>query len=45
MHRWECNIGMDLREIGWEGIDRIHLSQDRDCWWALMNMIMKLQVP
>jgi hypothetical protein len=21
MHRWEDNIKMDLREIGWEGVD------------------------
>jgi len=21
MHRWEDNIRMDLREIGWEGVD------------------------
>jgi hypothetical protein len=29
-HRWEDNIRMDLREIGWEGMDWIHLAQDRD---------------
>jgi hypothetical protein len=29
---------MDLREIGWEGVDWIHLLQDRDQWWALLNM-------
>jgi len=23
---------MDLREIGWEGVDWIHLGQDRDQW-------------
>jgi hypothetical protein len=25
--RWEDNIRMDLREIGWEGVDTIHLAQ------------------
>jgi len=30
--RWEDNIKMDLREIGWEGVE---LAQDRDRWWAL----------
>jgi hypothetical protein len=25
---------MDLREIGWEGVDWIHLSQDTDQWRA-----------
>jgi hypothetical protein len=28
--RWKANIGMDLREIGWEGVDWMHLAQDRD---------------
>jgi hypothetical protein len=28
--RWEDNSGMDLREIGWEYVDWIHLAQDRD---------------
>jgi hypothetical protein len=26
------NIRMDLRETGWEGVDCIHLAQDRDQW-------------
>jgi hypothetical protein len=29
-HRWGDIIIMDLREIGWEGVDWIHLAQDRD---------------
>jgi hypothetical protein len=28
--RWVNNIKMDLREIGQDGIDWIHLAQDRD---------------
>jgi hypothetical protein len=28
--RWEDTIRMDRREIGWEGVDWIHLAQDRD---------------
>jgi hypothetical protein len=43
--RWEHNIKMDLREIGCDGVDCIHLAQDRDQWWALMNMLMNLWVP
>jgi hypothetical protein len=30
MRRREDNIRMDLREIGWEGLDWMHLAQDRD---------------
>jgi hypothetical protein len=39
------NIKMDLREIEWDGIDRIDLAQDRDQWSVLVNMVMNLQVP
>jgi hypothetical protein len=27
--RWEDNIKMNLRKRGWEGVDWIHLVQDR----------------
>jgi hypothetical protein len=36
---------MDLREIGWGGMDWIDLAQDRDQWRAHMKMGMNLQVP
>jgi hypothetical protein len=32
--RWEDNIKMDLREIGFGDVDWIHLAQVRDRWWA-----------
>jgi len=28
--RWEDNTGMDRTEISWEGLDWMHLAQDRD---------------
>jgi hypothetical protein len=28
--RWEDNIKLDLPEIGWSGMDCIHLAQDRE---------------
>jgi hypothetical protein len=43
--RWEDNIKMDLREIGWGGMDWIGLAQDRDQWKALVNTVMNLRVP
>jgi hypothetical protein len=36
---------VDLREIGWDGMDSIDLAQDRDQWRALVNMVMNLRVP
>jgi hypothetical protein len=43
--RWEDNIRMDRREIGWGGMDWIDLAQDRDQWRALVNTVMNLRVP
>jgi hypothetical protein len=39
------NIKMDLREIGWDGMDWVELAQDRDQWWAVVNRVMNLRVP
>jgi hypothetical protein len=36
------NIKMDLREIWWGDLYWINLSQDRDQWRALVNMVMNL---
>jgi len=38
----EDKIRMDLREIGWEGVNWIHLAQDRDQWRAAVNTVMDL---
>jgi hypothetical protein len=43
--RWEDNIKMYLREIGFEDVDWIHWAQDRDRWRALVNTVMNLRVP
>jgi hypothetical protein len=43
--RWEDNIKMDPMEILWEGVDCIHVDQDRDQWRALMNTVINLWVP
>jgi hypothetical protein len=39
--RWVDN----LREIGWDGMDWIDLTQDMEQWRALVNTVMNLQVP
>jgi hypothetical protein len=36
---------MNLREIGWGGVDWIDLAQDWDQWKALVNTVMNLRVP
>jgi hypothetical protein len=35
---------MDLREVGWDGMNWIDLAQDRDQWMALVNTVMNLRV-
>jgi hypothetical protein len=39
------NIKIDLREIGWGGMDWIDQAQDRDQWKTLVNTIIILRVP
>jgi hypothetical protein len=43
--RWEDNIKMDIKEIGFGDVGWIHLAQDRDRWRALVNTPMNLRVP
>jgi hypothetical protein len=43
--RWVDNIKMDLREIGWDGVDWVDMAQDRDWWRVLVNTILNLRVP
>jgi hypothetical protein len=42
--RWVYNVGMDVRDIGWEVVEWIHLAEDRDRWQALANTLMNLRV-
>jgi hypothetical protein len=44
-HRWEDNIKMDLRELGCGGMGWIELAEDRNRWWALVNVVMNIGVP
>jgi hypothetical protein len=41
----ESSIIMYRRELGWEGVDWIHLAQDRDQWRNLVKTVMNLPVP
>jgi hypothetical protein len=36
---------MDLRELGWGGMDWIDMTHERDRRKALVNMVMNLRVP
>ncbi|KAJ4427033.1 hypothetical protein ANN_26832 [Periplaneta americana] len=41
--RWEDNIKMDLRELGYDDRDWINLAQDRDRWRAYVRAAMNLR--
>jgi len=43
--RWEDNIRMDLREIGRQGVEWMHVVQDRHQWRALLNTAMNFRIP
>jgi hypothetical protein len=36
---------MDLRAIGWDGMDWIDLPEDRAQWRALVNTVKNLRAP
>jgi len=44
-HECECNIEMDLKEIGCKDVDWFHLIQDGVQGWALLNMVINFWVP
>jgi hypothetical protein len=39
------NTRMDLGETGLEGVDWMHLAQDKGHLWAVVNTIMNLRFP
>jgi len=43
--RWEDNIKMALKEVGWGGMDWIAAAQGRDRWCVLVNTVMGFRVP
>jgi hypothetical protein len=42
--KWEDYINIELREIVMLSVDWIHMAQDRDRWWDVVNMVMNLRV-
>ncbi|KAJ4452005.1 hypothetical protein ANN_03517 [Periplaneta americana] len=42
--RWEYNIKMDLREVGYDDREWINLAQDKDIWRAYVRAAMNLRV-
>jgi len=36
----EVNIKIGLQEVRCGGMDWIHVTEDREMWWALVNAVM-----
>jgi hypothetical protein len=43
--RWDDNIKMDLKEVGFGDVDWSHMAQDKDRWRAVVNTVRNLWVP
>jgi len=43
--RWEDNIRMNRRGIGWVGVNWMHLTQERYQWWDFVNTALNFRVP
>jgi hypothetical protein len=43
-YRWEDNIKMGLQEVRWGAWAGL-CTQDRDRWWAVVNVMMNPGVP
>jgi len=43
-HRWENNIHINRKEIGWECVDCISVAKVRDKWLVPVNVVMNVQV-
>jgi len=41
---YEDNIKMYLKDIGWESGEWFCLTEDRDEWWAVVNMGMNCSI-
>ena len=42
---WKKIFKSILREVGWEGMEWSDVAQERDRWWALLNLVASLRVP
>jgi hypothetical protein len=41
---WEDTLKFYVKEIKWEGVDRIHMALVSVKWWASVNTAMKIRI-
>jgi hypothetical protein len=44
LRRYEDKVKMELKEIGYEGVNWIYLAEDRDQWRTSVNTAVNCQV-
>jgi hypothetical protein len=42
---WVDNIKMDLGEAGWDDVDCIGQTKERNRWRALVNPVLNFRIP
>jgi len=50
LHTWKrgemhTKFWLDFREVGWQGVNCIHMDQDMNQWWVLVHTVMNIRVP
>jgi hypothetical protein len=45
IRKWEDNIKIDIQEVGFEAMDWINLTQDKDQWRSVIKTVMDLGAP
>jgi len=43
--RWNDNIKTDFQEVEWDGVDWVHVAQDRNTWRAPVHVVVNLWGP
>jgi len=42
--RWQDNVKINLKEIGWNGVNGIHVAESKKKWRAVVGTVMKLWI-
>jgi hypothetical protein len=45
LHRGDLYLLLYLQDVGYGGVERIELAEDKDRWRALVNAVMNIWVP
>jgi len=43
--RWDYNIKLHLRQVGWRGMEWTDMADDSESWWSFANTVMNVRAP